>query len=43
MFDRQTCYINPSMFSIIAYGKDTNFQDYYYQNVIGKSHLLSDE
>ena len=43
MFARQTCYINELMFSIITYGKNTIFQDNYYQNVTGKTHLLSDE
>ena len=37
MFARQNCYINASIFSIITYGKNYIFQDYYYQNVTGKS------
>ena len=36
-------YINASIFSIITYEKNIIFQDYYYQNVTEKSHLLSDE
>ena len=46
MFARQNCYIKASLISIyIVWEKYKNiiFQDYYYQNETGKSHLLFDE